>query len=56
MLRSNTYTMLKNQILGGRYEEEDILYRLDVFYARNRIDLDQYTELVDMVKTGVGKN
>ncbi|HFD2052066.1 hypothetical protein [Clostridium perfringens] len=55
MLRSNTYIMLKDQITDGRYENEDMLYRLDVFHARGRLTSEQYAELVDMVNDNVGK-
>lgn len=43
------YTLLKNLIDAGRYDKEDMLNKLDVFFAFNRLDIEQYQELLEMV-------
>lgn len=44
-----TYNMLLKQILSGKYVQEDMLNKLDTFYANNRITQSQYMELLEMV-------
>lgn len=44
-----TYNMLLKQILSGKYVKEDMLDKLDTFYANNRITQSQYMELSEMV-------
>jgi hypothetical protein len=44
-----TYTALKRIIESGKYDGEDILTKLDIFYLGNRITEEQYKELKAMV-------
>lgn len=41
--------IIKNLIVHKKYTEEDILRRINVFYAVNQIDEEQYLELIDLV-------
>lgn len=43
------YNLLKNLIEVGKYEKEDMLNKLDVFFAFDRVTLEQYQELLEMV-------
>lgn len=43
------YSLLKNLIEADRYEKEDMLNKLDVFYTFNRIKVDEYEELIAKV-------
>lgn len=43
------YNLLKNLIEAGKYYKEDMLNKLDVFFAFNRVTLEQYQELLEMV-------
>jgi hypothetical protein len=44
-----TYTYCKKIIVSGNYEKEDMLNKLDVFHLNNRVNQDQYNELVGMM-------
>lgn len=44
-----TYNMLLKMILKGGYNKEDMLVKLDTFYANGRITQAQYMELLEMV-------
>lgn len=44
-----TYNMLYKLILKGNYDKEDMLTKLDTFYANGRITQAQYMELLEMV-------
>lgn len=44
-----TYKLCKKMITNGKYIEQDMLKKLDVFYATNRLTDEQYTELVHMI-------
>lgn len=43
------YNLLKNLIEAGKYEKEDMQNKLDVFFAFDRITLEQYQELMEMI-------
>lgn len=43
------YNLLKNLIENNHYEKEDMINKLNVFYAFNQITLEQYTELIGVV-------
>lgn len=45
----NLYEILKNLIMNEFYVKEDILNKLNVFYAFNQITQEQYTELMNIV-------
>lgn len=44
-----TYNMLLKMILKGGYDKEDMLVKLDTFYANGRITQAQYMELLEKV-------
>lgn len=44
-----TYNMLLKMILKGGYDKEDMLTKLDTFFANGRITQAQYMELLEMV-------
>ena len=43
------YNLLKNLITAGKYEKEDMMNKLDVFFAFDRITLEQYQELIEII-------
>ncbi|WP_353096261.1 hypothetical protein [Tissierella praeacuta] len=43
------YNLLKNLIDAGKYEKEDMTNKLDVFFAFDRINTEQYQELLEKV-------
>ena len=46
-----TYKLLRGLIVSKKYkDEEEIMSKLDVFLMGNRITIDEYNELVKMVK------
>lgn len=45
-----TYERCKKIIQNGRYEQEDMLKKLDVFLLADRITTEQYNELVSMME------
>lgn len=44
-----TYNMLYKLINKGGYDKEEMLTKLDTFYANGRITQAQYMELLEMV-------
>lgn len=44
-----TYRNCKRLIEIGRYEKEDMLNKLDIFLLNNRINQEEYEELVGMI-------
>lgn len=46
-----TYNMLLKMIEKGQYVKEDILNKIDTFYANNRITQEQYIELLAKVES-----
>lgn len=50
------YVVIKNVIGTGNYECEDLQMKLDVFLVKNRITLEQYEELSNMIVHTCGKN
>jgi len=46
-----TYNLCKKVITSGNYEKADMTQKLDVFLLNNRINQDQYTELIGMIET-----
>lgn len=45
-----TYDLCKMIITNGDYEKSDMTQKLDVFLLNNRIDKNQYNELVGLMK------
>lgn len=45
------YNLLKNLINAGKYEKEDMLNKIDVFYTFDRVTTEQYQELLEKVNT-----
>lgn len=43
------YTLCKKVIESGNYEYQSMLTKLDVYLLGNRINVDQYNELKDMM-------
>ena len=43
------FKVLQNLIKNKRYSKEDILNRVDVFIAYNRITEEQYAELMNLI-------
>lgn len=48
-----TYTFLKKIIAGGKYDKEDLMNKIDVFFMANRITQEQYEELMGLVNPPV---
>ena len=46
-----TYRNCKKVIENGKYEKEDMLEKLDVFLMGNRITIEEYKELVDLLES-----
>jgi len=44
-----TYGMCKTLIEKGRFEEKDMLKKLDLFLLGNRITKEEYAELKDLI-------
>lgn len=47
------YKLLINLIADENYEKEDMLNKLDVFFTFDRIAIEQYQELTDMINNAV---
>lgn len=47
------YNLLLNLINAGKYEKEDMLNKIDVFFTFDRITLEQYQELLELINTDV---
>ena len=45
-----TYERCKKLIQTGKYEQEDMLKKLDVFLLADRITTEQYNELAGMMQ------
>ena len=45
-----TYNLMKRIIERGGFDREDVLEKLDTFYAADRITTEQYNELVKLAK------
>lgn len=45
------YNLLNNLVTAGKYEKDDMLNKLDVFFTFNRITTEQYQELLEKVNT-----
>lgn len=43
------YNISKNLIEAGRYEKEDMANKLDVFLMFDRITIEQYQELLELM-------
>ena len=46
----NTYESTKIIIQSGNFEKENMMKKLDIFLNFDRITLEQYQELVEMMK------
>ena len=46
-----TYNMMLKMIEKGNYDKEDMLNKIDTFYANNRITQEQYIELLAKVES-----
>jgi len=44
-----TYLAMKKIIEAGNFDRDDVMDKLDIFYAGNRITKNQYQELVALV-------
>lgn len=47
------YNLLLNLINAGKYEKEDMLNKIDVFFVFDRITVEQYQELLELINTDV---
>ena len=45
-----TYNHIKKLITSGKYQKEDMLSKLDVFLLANRITIQEYDELAEMME------
>ncbi|KEI09289.1 hypothetical protein Z957_05125 [Clostridium sp. K25] len=45
----NLYKILKDLIEAKHYKKEDMANKLNVFYAFNQINSEEYTQLMDKV-------
>ncbi len=48
----STYESTKILIQSGNYEKESMMKKLDIFLNLDRITLEQYQELVNLVNGG----
>ena len=46
----NTYESTKIMIQSGNFEKENMMKKLDIFLNFDRISLEQYQELVEIMK------
>lgn len=44
-----TYNLMKRIIQKGNYDKDDVMNKLDVFFAGDRITKEEYKELAAMV-------
>lgn len=49
------YNLLLNLINAGKYEKEDMLNKIDVFFTFDRITVEQYQELLELINTDVAQ-
>lgn len=45
-----TYNLCKRLIENGRYEKEDMIFKLDVFLLNDRITQVEYEELLQLME------
>lgn len=45
-----TYKLCKKMIINGNYTKEDMLNKLDVFFATGRLTEEEYKELVNLIE------
>ena len=45
------YNLLNNLINAGKYDKDDMLSKLDVFFTFDRITAEQYQELLEKINT-----
>lgn len=43
------YNLLKNLITAGKFEKEDMINKLNVFFTFNQITVEEYQELLEKV-------
>lgn len=48
-----TYKLCKKMIISGNYTREDMLNKLDVFFATNRLTDEEYKELVTLMDSKI---
>ena len=48
------YKLMKRIIERGGYDLDDVMEKLDTFYAAGRMTKEQYTELMGMINTVPG--
>lgn len=44
-----TYKLCKKMITNGNYTKDDMLNKLDVFFATNRLTEEEYRELIELI-------
>lgn len=44
-----TYKLCKKMIMNGNYTKDDMLNKLDVFFATNRLTEEEYRELIELI-------
>lgn len=44
------YNIMKKIIQTGNYNKKDVTNKLDIFLAKDKITLEQYEELTNMIK------
>lgn len=44
------YNICKKIILNGNYDKEDISKKLDIFLLKNKLTLEEYQELISLIK------
>ena len=49
---SMTYKLMKRIIEKGKYDKDSTLQKLDVFLMADRITVEEYQELVEMINGG----
>ena len=50
--KSMTYKLMKRIIEKGHYDKDNTLQKLDVFLMADRITVEEYQELVEMINGG----
>lgn len=45
------YNLLKNLIAAARFEKEDMINKLNVFFTFNQLEVEQYQELLEKVNS-----
>jgi len=45
------YSLLKNLIIAGKFEKEDMTNKLNVFFTFNQVTTEQYQELLEKVNS-----